>query len=118
MVAGSVSVLSWSFVALGLWFGWHYMAATIFSQLAPIPFAFPLYRSLVFQSTGRIWADFLRFVSVWGSGMVAAILGAPLMVELVGLHPVVAQIAITALIAIGSYLAHRFFTFRRRREAA
>ncbi len=115
IVAGCVSVLSWSFVALGLWFGWHYMAATVFSQFAPIPIAFPLYRSFVFQSIGRVWADFVRFTTVWTSGMVAAILGAPVMVELLGLHPVVAQVVITAIIAVGSYLAHRFFTFRSRR---
>ncbi len=118
IVAGSVSVLSWSFVGLGLWFGWHYMVATVFSQFAPIPIAFPLYRGLVFQSTGRLWADFVRFTTVWTSGMVAAILGAPVMVEGVGLDPVTAQIVITAIIAVGSYLAHRFFTFRRNRGTA
>jgi putative flippase GtrA len=90
IVAGSVSVLSWSFVGLGIWLGWHYMVATVFSQFAPIPIAFPLYRGLVF-------------------------LGAPVMVEGVGLDPVTAQVVITAIIAVGSYLAHRFFTFRRNR---
>lgn len=118
VVAGCVSVLSWALVGLGLWFGWHYMAATVFSQLAPIPVAFPAYRGLIFRSTGRVLADFVRFCSVWVSGMVAAIGGAPVMVELVGLDPVSAQVVITALVAVGSYLAHRFFTFRRRKEAA
>ncbi len=116
IVAGCVSVLSWSLVALGLWLGWHYMVATIFSQLAPIPIAFPSYRQLVFRSTGRVWGDFVRFVSVWGSGMVAPILGAPILVEGLHLNPVVAQVLITFVVAIGSYLGHRFFSFRRRRS--
>ncbi len=101
-------------VALGLWWGWHYMAATVFSQFGPIPLAFPAYRRFVFRSTGSVWGDFVRFVSVWTSGMVFSILGAPVMVEGLHLNPVVAQIVITALVAIGSYLGHRFFTFRRK----
>src|SRR5450759_4746729 len=57
VVAGSVSVLSWGMVALGLSFGWHYMVATVFSQLAPIPVAFPAYRRYVFESHGRLPGD-------------------------------------------------------------
>lgn len=114
VVAGCVSVLSWCLVALGVWLGWHYMAATVFSQLAPIPVAFPAYRSLVFESRGSVWGDFVRFISVWTTGMIAPILGAPLLVEGLHMDPVVTQMVITVVVAVGSYLGHRFFTFRRR----
>lgn len=118
LVAGCVSVLSWAMVALGLRLGWHYMVATVFSQVAPIPVAFPAYRGLVFRSTGPAWSDFVRFCSVWATGMVAPILGAPVMVEVIGLNPVLAQVVITVVVAVCSYLGHRFFSFRRRSRAA
>lgn len=119
VVAGFVSVLSWSLVALGMWLGWHYMVSTVFAQVAPIPVAFPLYRGLVFRSRGTPWRDFLRFASVWGSGMIAPILGAPLLVEGLHVDPVLTQVLITVVVAIGSYLGHRFFSFRTHaREGA
>ena len=113
MAAGSISVLSWAMVALGLWFGWHYMVATVFSQVAPIPVAFPLYRRFVFQSTGSLRGDLSRFLVVWGSGMIAPIAAAPVLVEGLRMNPVVAQVVITVVVAIGSFLGHRFFSFRR-----
>lgn len=118
VVAGCVSVLSWALVALGVRLGWHYMVATVFAQVAPVPVAFPLYRGLVFRSRGRVWADFVRFASVWGSGMIAPILGAPLLVEGLGIDPVLTQVLITVVVAIGSYLGHRFFTFRTHAREA
>jgi len=36
-----------------------------------------------------------------------------LFVEGLGMNPVLAQIVITAVVAIGSFLGHRFFSFRR-----
>ena len=113
VVAGGVSVLSWSMVALGLSFGWHYMVATVFSQLAPIPVAFPCYRRFVFESSGRLRGDLFRFLIVWGTGMIAPIAAAPLFVEGLRMNPVLAQIAITGVVALGSFLGHRFFSFRR-----
>jgi GtrA-like protein len=113
VVAGSVSVLSWAMVAFGLFLGWHYMIATVFSQLAPIPVAFPAYRRFVFESQGRLRGDLFRFMIVWGTGMIAPIAAAPLFVEGLRMHPVVAQIVITVVVAISSFLGHRFFSFRR-----
>ncbi|MBI4899155.1 MAG: GtrA family protein [Actinobacteria bacterium] len=113
MAAGGVSVLSWAMVALGLRLGWHYMLATVFSQVAPIPVAFPLYRRFVFHSTGSLRGDLLRFMVVWGSGMIAPIAAAPLFVEGLRMNPVLAQVVITVVVAIGSFLGHRFFSFRR-----
>ena len=113
VVAGSISVLSWAMVALGLSFGWHYMIATVFSQLAPIPVAFPAYRRFVFESQGPLRGDLFRFMIVWGTGMIAPIAAAPLLVEGLGMNPVLAQIVITVVVAIGSFLGHRFFSFRR-----
>lgn len=116
IVAGVTSVVSWCCVAMGLFFGWHYLAATVFAQIAPIPFAFPAYRTLVFESRGTLWADFVRFLSVWTGGTIIGIGAAPFLVEVWHFHPVAAQIFVTAVVAIGSYLAHRFFTFRKRTQ--
>lgn len=113
IVAGCVSVFSWAMVWIGLQLKWHYMAATVFSQIAPIPLAFPAYRELVFRSKGALRGDFVRFLTVWGTGMIAPIGAAPLLVQGLGMDPVVAQIAITVVVAICSFLGHKFFSFRR-----
>lgn len=114
VVAGATSVFSWSCIGLGLVLGWHYMVATVFGQIAPIPFAFPSYRSWVFDSRGRMWPDFYRFLSVWAGGAIIGVAAAPFLVEGLHFNPVVAQIFTTAVVAVGSYLSHRFFTFRTR----
>jgi len=67
----------------------------------------------VFESHGRLRGDLFRFMIVWGTGMIAPIAAAPLFVEGLGMNPVLAQIVITAVVAIGSFLGHRFFSFRR-----
>lgn len=118
VVAGCVSVLSWFSVWAGLRLGWNYMVATVFGQIAPIPVAFPAYRYIVFASRGRLGPDFARFISVWASGMVAPIVGTPLLVEGIHMDPVVAQVVITGVVAITSYLGHRFFSFRQHHRGA
>lgn len=112
IVAGCTSVGYVALVAVGLKIGWHYMVAILVAQAITIACAFPAYRSLVFQSHGSLWSDFLRFLSVWASGAVAGIVATPFLVEVFGMHPLVAQVLAIVVIAIASYLGHRFFSFR------
>lgn len=75
--------------------------------------AFVLHRRFVFRVTGHVRRDFLRFASVQlGSlGINAALL--PLLVEVVGLAPVVAQTLATGLTVVISFFAHKYFSFQR-----
>lgn len=111
VVAGCTSLFYLALVAAGLSLRWHYMLAILAAQAVTIACAFPAYRSLVFESGGRPLADFVRFLSVWSTGAVAGVVATPLLVELVGMDPLIAQVVAIVVVAVGSYLGHRFFSF-------
>lgn len=115
VVAGTTSLVYLGLVASGLAAGLHYMLAITLAHAITITGAFPAYRRLVFVSRGRWVSDLWRFLSVWSTGMVAGFLGTPFLVEVVGMSPLPAQVLAIAVIAVGSYLGHRFFSFRHRR---
>lgn len=112
IVAGVTASGYVSLVALGLWLGLHYFVAILIAQAITISLAFPAYRTLVFQSRGTLWADFARFLSVWVSGAFAGLIGTPLLVELLRWDPLISQILAIIVVAVGSYLGHRFFSFK------
>ncbi|WP_166879362.1 MULTISPECIES: GtrA family protein [unclassified Salinibacterium] len=118
VVASLTSLFYLGVMSLGLLIGWHYFIAIVIAQAVTIAGAFPAYRRFVFQSTGPIGRDFVRFLSVWLTGMIAGLVLTPLMVELVGMHPLVAQVIAIAVVSIGSFLAHRYFSFKPSTDVA
>lgn len=119
LVAGCTSVGYIALVAIGLEvIGWHYMVAILVAQAITICTAFWFYRGFVFQSKGPIWVDFLRFLSVWSTGAIAGVIGTPFLVEVFGMHPLVAQVFAIIIVAVGSYLGHTFFSFRNSNPVA
>ncbi len=116
LVAGTTSAGYLLLVSAGLLAGWHYMVAILAAQVVTIACAFPAYRNLVFESQGSVKGDFVRFLSVWSSGAVAGVVATPFLVEVFGMNPLVAQVLAIVVIAVASYLGHRFFSFRTRVE--
>ncbi|MEO6018620.1 MAG: GtrA family protein [Knoellia sp.] len=113
VVAGTTQVGYLALVVLGyVVMGWHYMIAILVAQVITIAAAFPAYRHVIFASQGRVRTDFVRFISVWASGAAAGVVLTPLLVEGFGMNPVVAQVLAIVVVAGGSYLGHRFFSFR------
>lgn len=98
-------------VAAGLALRLHYIAAILAAQALTVACAFPAYRYWVFAPGGRWGRDLRRFLSVWSSGAVAGLVMTPLLVEFAGLPPMGAQVIALAVVAGGSYLGHRLFTF-------
>lgn len=118
IVAGTTSLWYVGLVALGLKaFGWHYMAAIAVAQVVTISCAFPAYRTLVFRSRGSVTGDFVRFLSVWASGAIAGVVGTPFLVEVFRMDPLIAQVLAIVIVAVASYLGHRFFSFRNKGSA-
>ncbi|WP_380167456.1 GtrA family protein [Jannaschia sp. R86511] len=113
LVAGTTTLFYLGAVAAGLALDLPYMLAIALAHAVTIALAFPAYRTLVFRSSRRWQADFWRFLSVWSSGMVAGFVATPLLVELAGVDPFVAQVVAIVVVAVASYLGHRFFSFRR-----
>ncbi|GAB3594563.1 hypothetical protein GCM10027446_18660 [Angustibacter peucedani] len=114
VVAGSVSLGYLLLVAAWLAAGLPYMLAIACAQVITIACAFPLYRSLVFRSRGPLLPELAKFLSVWSSGMVAGFVATPLLVELTPIPPLTAQVIAVVVVAVGSYLGHRFVSFRGR----
>ncbi|HEY0258739.1 MAG TPA: GtrA family protein [Lacisediminihabitans sp.] len=110
--AGSVSLVYLGLLALGLLLGWQYFLAILAAQVVTIALAFPVYRVFVFQSRGSIRIDFVRFLSVWSAGAIAGIVFTPLLVEFAHLDPFVAQVISIVVVSVGSFVSHRFFSFR------
>lgn len=97
---------------------WGYAVWFVIAQAVAISVAFPLYRTWVFASRGSLGSDALRFASVWGTSLLVSAMSLPLLVEVAGLDPVVAQLLAVVGAAGGSYLGHRFISFRHQHEQA
>jgi len=115
-VAAVVAAVYLGLYALLLAIGVHYYVAIVITQAITIIWAFPVYRRFVFRSRGALGADFLRFITVWGGGMVAGFLLTPLLVEVFGVDPFWAQLATMVLVSVLSFVFHRLFTFSKKSE--
>jgi putative flippase GtrA len=111
-IGGTMAVGYLALVAAGLGAGLPYMLAITVAQIILIACAFPAYRTWVFRSQGALLGDLLRFLSVWSGGLAASFLGTPFLVEVLGMPPLPAQILTVVVVALGSYLGHKFFSFR------
>lgn len=112
-VAGTTTVVYLGVLAMLLATGMPYMFGILVAQATIITVAFPAYRRLIFRSTGRWQSDLVRFLGVWAGGFVAGVVATPALVELAGVPPLPAQAIAVAVVAVASYLGHRFVSFRR-----
>ncbi len=96
----------------------HYMVSLACAHVAAVLCAFVLYRRFVFRVRGHVWLDLARFevVNLTSLGINAVLL--PLTVEAFGLPAIPAQLLVTGVTMVISYVGHRWFSFRRPRPAA
>lgn len=113
VTAGSATLLYLGVLKGFLLTGVHYMVAIAVSQLVVIPVAFVAYRRFVFGPGTSTRTDFSRFLTIWVTGALLGALAAPFMVELLHWDPWAAQLFGTAVVACGSFVGHRLFTFRK-----
>lgn len=106
------------FAALAQWVfvdvAFGYLLALIVSYAISITVAFVLYRRFVFVVKGNVVVDFVRFVSVYAVSIGANAVALPLLVEIAGLHPLVAQAIVLAVTTLISFVGHKYFSFRRK----
>jgi putative flippase GtrA len=95
-----------------------YLISLVLSYVVGIVIAFFLYRRFVFHVEGNVLVDFIRFVGVYVVSIALNLVVLPLLVEIVGLSPVVAQLYAIALTTVVSYVGHKGFSFRRKVGAA
>lgn len=111
-MAGTTALCYFGLLAALLATGLQYMIAILIDQVIVFSVAFPVYRAVIFRSTGPWRLDLVRFAGVWSGGFVAGIVATPALVELAGLPPLLAQGIAVAVVAVLSFLGHKFVSFR------
>lgn len=121
LVGGTNTVVGYGlFVVFELTIGRSlgYLVSLYLSYLIAVALAFVLHRRFTFRvsGTGNALLDFVRFAGVYVVTLLINTAALPLLVELVGLVPVVAQAIVVVVTTVVSYFGHRFFSFRRPGE--
>jgi len=96
----------------------HYLVVLAISHVVSVLEAYVLQRWLVFRVRGRWWRDLARFWSVYLVALVVNAAALPFLVEVAHMAVLPAQAIIMLCTALGTFLVHRSFTFRRPRVAS
>jgi len=91
------------------------MFLLIISNILSITNAYISYKFFVFRTKGNFLREYARFYVVYGASILFSLILLPLSVELLHIHPVVAQAAIIAITIVISYTGHKNFSFKRNR---
>ncbi|MDD5698419.1 MAG: GtrA family protein [Victivallaceae bacterium] len=94
----------------------HYLALMIPANILAITNAYICYKLFVFKTKGNVIREYLRFYVVYGASIVMSFVLMFLLVDGLGLHPIVSQILCTAITIACSYIGHRYFSFRLKTE--
>lgn len=100
-----------SYLALG---EQHYLLAYVLSYVVALVSGYILQRIIVFRVKGNVLIDFFRYSLVQLTAFLVNLALLPLLVEFFHLNPLVAQGIIIVITVVGSYFAHRYFSFRRK----
>jgi putative flippase GtrA len=90
-----------------------YLISLLVAHVAGVLEAFILHRWLTFRVQGRVLGDLLRFWSVYLVALGVNLVLLPLLVEVGDLPVLLAQAIVLLLTALGSYVGHHRFSFRR-----
>lgn len=90
----------------------HYLAALGICQAVCLCFAYATYKFGVFRTRGNVAREFGAFSSFYLVNYAANWGALPLLVELGGIPPVVAQVGFNLMVIVGSYFWHSRVTFR------
>lgn len=95
-----------------------YLVSLYLSYAIAIAVAFALHRRVTFRVRGRqgVLLSFVRFVGVYLVTLAINTIALPVLVEGVGLNPLLAQAIVVIVTTVISYVGHKFFSFRRLRD--
>lgn len=108
------------FAALQLTLGTilHYTIVQAFSNVIATVQAYCFQRWFVFRHHGGWWAGLARFAVVYAGAFIFSLAMVALLVEVFGANVLAAGAVTLVIQALGTYLANRWFTFRRNVGAA
>lgn len=90
-----------------------YLASLVLSYAVGIAVAFVLYRRFVWKVRGNVLVDLLRFIGVYLTAIALNALLLPLLVEVAGLDPLLAQLVVLVITTLVSFFGHSRFSFAR-----
>jgi putative flippase GtrA len=90
-----------------------YLLSLALSYAIAVTVAFFLYRRFVFPVVGRLCRDFLAFLGVNAVAILVNFALLPVLVEILGVYPLVAQAVVVVCTTLISYFGHRSISFRR-----
>jgi putative flippase GtrA len=96
------------------WLRLHYMVALLIAQGASVLFAFTAYRLALFGVKGDMARQFGLFSSFYLFNYLLNWAALPLLVEVGGVPPIIAQLGFAIVMMVGSYFWHSRVTFRQR----
>jgi putative flippase GtrA len=96
-----------------------YIGSLYLSYVLAVVLAFVLHRRFTFRIVGsdNLVVDFARFASVYIVSLAINTVALPLLVELAGLTPSVAQAIVVVVTTLISYAGHKWFSFRRSEKS-
>ena len=108
------------FVLLYWWFHdmLHYLFVVAVAHAIAVLNSFVTQRCIVFKDRSSIFPAFFRFNIATTAMLVFSLAGMALLVDGVGIHPLISQAMVTPASVIGVYILHRKFTFKRHPKAA
>lgn len=90
-----------------------YLVALVCAHVAAVLCAFVLYRRFVFRVRGHVWRDLARFELVNLTSLAINFVTLPFTVEVLGVAPIPAQLLVTVVTMLVSFVGHKGFSFRR-----
>jgi putative flippase GtrA len=92
----------------------HYLVALVVAHVIATLTAFFLHRHWTFKvQGGSLLGDLVRFWSVYAGLLAVNAVMLPLLVEVVGIHVLIAQALFVVVTVVSSYFGHKYFSFRR-----
>jgi putative flippase GtrA len=93
------------------WLHQHYMIALLIAQACSVTFAFVAYRVALSAAKGGIAKQFGLFSTYYLVNYLLNWGALPLLVEVGGIPPIIAQLGFTIVMIVGSYFWHSRVTF-------
>lgn len=98
---------------------WHdripYLILLLSCNILAITNAYIWYKLLVFRTRGNWLREYLRFYLVYGAAMLLGMGLVFVLVQVFGVHPVLANTVTTAVTVICSFFGHRHVSFAPRK---
>lgn len=99
-------------------FGLGYLQVLIFAQLICITFSFMSNKYYVFKTKGNLKVEYIKFFSFHGFYFALNLVCLPILVEKLGINPIISQTIFAVAVIMTSYFWHNAVTFKPAKESA